>query len=188
MLWLGLIRESDQTLLASNLHHSANFLHFWRATRGYSAWNYNWVKFGSSCGFSPMFFGCNAFRRGAAYPAGRSLPSSPSLYRCSSTSPLLFALCTASLGLSSGHSTPFRQAKLKANHNNGQPRSAQHQIHAFELSLTVGEFFSPCNPSIPQSRHSADALSTDESSNSKYLTGPPRSRYAIPHTRQTSAA
>jgi hypothetical protein len=29
--------------------------------------------------------------------------------------------------------------------------------------LTVGEIFPPCNPSIPQSRHSADALSTDES-------------------------
>jgi hypothetical protein len=73
---------------------------------------------------------------------------------------------------------------LKANHNNGQPRSAQHQIHAFELSLTVGEFFSPCNPSITQSMHSADALSTDESSNSKSFTGPQRSRYTIPHKHQ----
>ncbi|KAJ7847575.1 hypothetical protein B0H14DRAFT_2583469 [Mycena olivaceomarginata] len=30
-----------------------------------------------------------------------------------------------------------RQAKLKANHNNGQTRSAQQQISAFELSLTM---------------------------------------------------
>ncbi|KAJ7845784.1 hypothetical protein B0H13DRAFT_2675824 [Mycena leptocephala] len=74
----------------------------------------------------------SAAARSAAYPARRPSPSSPSLY-CSSTSPLLFALFTAS----SRHSTPFRQAKLMANHNNGQPRSAQHQIHAFELSLTM---------------------------------------------------
>jgi hypothetical protein len=68
MLWLCLIRESDQTLFASNLHHSANFLHFCRATRGYSAWNYYWVQFGSSCGYSPMFFGCGAFRRLSCRP------------------------------------------------------------------------------------------------------------------------
>ncbi|KAJ6574115.1 hypothetical protein B0H19DRAFT_1341096, partial [Mycena capillaripes] len=62
---------------------------------------------------------------------------------------------------SSGHSTPFR--KNEGNHNNGQPRSAQHRIHAFELPLSV-----------------------DESSNLKSFIGPSRWRYAIrtSHHRQ----
>jgi hypothetical protein len=32
---------------------------------------------------------------------------------------------------------------LKANHNHGQIRSARHQIHAIELSLTSGDFYFP---------------------------------------------
>jgi hypothetical protein len=54
---------------------------------------------------------------------------------------------------------------LKANHNNGQPCSAHHQIHAFELSLTSGEFSFPFCPIMTQSRHSAGTFFKDESSN-----------------------
>ncbi|KAJ6585921.1 hypothetical protein B0H19DRAFT_1369039 [Mycena capillaripes] len=83
----------------------------------------------------------------------------------------------AGRSFSSGHSTPFRQAKMKAKHNHGRPRSAQ-QIHIIEPSLTSFPF----RPSRTQLKHSADSLSRGESCKSKSFTEPSRSRYTIPRT------